>query len=115
MGWCAAAAGGGAAIRSEAQGERKGWAKNPKTERSGSVLGLPCQTAVENDRGRWRGDVDKVVVVVCMRVRARTREEGQKNTENPKTEPLRLRFGWIQDAGGGVEFCGGHRAPSMVA
>jgi len=66
--WCAVAASGCAAIRSEAQGERKGWAKNPKTKRSGSVLGLPCQTAVENDRGRWQGDVDKVVVVVRMRI-----------------------------------------------
>jgi hypothetical protein len=85
VGWCAAAAGGGAAIRSEAQGERKGWAKNPKTERSGLVWGLPCQTAVENDRGRWWGDVDKVVVVVCMRVRARTREEGARAKKTLKT------------------------------
>ena len=82
MGWCTAAAAGGAAIQSEAQGERKGWAKN---ERSGSVLGLPCQTAVENDGGRWRGDVDKVVVVVRMRVRARTREEGARAKKTLKT------------------------------
>ena len=88
MGWCAAAAGGGAAIRSEAQGERKGWAKNPKTEHSGSVLGLPCQMAVENDGGRWRGDVDKVVVVVRMRVRARTREEGARAKKTLKTQKL---------------------------
>ena len=48
-------------------GERA-WGQKPKTERSGSVWGLPCQMAVENNGGRWQGDVDKVVVVLRMRV-----------------------------------------------
>ena len=38
--------------------------KNPKTERSGSVSGVPWQMAVEGDRGWWWGGVVKVVMVV---------------------------------------------------
>jgi hypothetical protein len=61
-------------------------AKSHGSECDGSICGAPCQTAVEDDGGRWRGDVDKVVVVVRMRVRAPVREEGARAKKKNKTQ-----------------------------
>jgi hypothetical protein len=36
-------------------------AKSHKTERDGSVSGAPCETVVEDDRGKWWGGVNEVV------------------------------------------------------
>jgi hypothetical protein len=59
-----------------------------------------------------------LVVVVVVRPSGQKRKGRGRvwaKNENPKTEPLQLRFGWIRAAGAGVGFCGGHRAPSTVA
>ena len=37
--------------------------QNHETERNGSILGAPCETAVEGDGGRWWRGVDDVVAV----------------------------------------------------
>ena len=69
-------------------------AKSHGSERDGSICGAPCQTAVEDDGGRWRGDVDKVVVVVRMRVRAPVREEGARAKKKPKNRAITAQF-WV--------------------
>jgi hypothetical protein len=48
--------------------ERGIGAKSDKTECDGSVSGAPCEMVVEGDGGRWWYEVDKVVVVVGLRV-----------------------------------------------
>jgi hypothetical protein len=42
--------------------------KNLKTERGGSVSGMPWQTAVQGDGGRCWGSVDNMVVMVGLGV-----------------------------------------------
>jgi hypothetical protein len=42
--------------------------QNHKTEHNGSILGVPCETAVEGDGGRWWRGVDEVVAVVGLRI-----------------------------------------------
>ena len=79
-----------------ARQERGLGAESNESERDGSIRGAPCQTAVEDDGGRWRGDVDKVVVVVRMRVRAPVREEGARAKKNrkPKNRAITAQF-WV--------------------
>jgi hypothetical protein len=43
--------------------------QNHKTEHNGSISGVPCETAVEGDGGRWWHGVDEVVVVVGLHIR----------------------------------------------
>jgi len=50
--------------------------KNPKTERGGSVLGVPWQTAMQGNGGRFWGGVDNVVLMVELRVHKREPGEG---------------------------------------
>ena len=51
----------GLRVRKREAGEGAGGAKNHETERGGSILGAPCETAVEGDGGRWWRSVDEVV------------------------------------------------------
>ena len=69
-------------------------AKSDETERDGSVLGAPCETAVEGDGGRWRDEVDKVMVVVGLCIRKHERGGGA-GAKSDKTEPLRLVSGML--------------------
>jgi hypothetical protein len=59
----------GGALRLQMRGRRGAGAKSDKTERDGSVSGMPCETAVEGNGGRWWDEVGKVVVVVGLCVR----------------------------------------------
>jgi hypothetical protein len=58
-------------------------AKFNKTECDGSVSGVPCEMAVEGDRGRWWDEVDKVVVAagVCICKREAGGKAGAKSDE----------------------------------
>jgi hypothetical protein len=51
-------------------------AKTHKTERDGSVLGVLCETVVEDNGGRRWDEVDEVVVVVGLCVCKREAGEG---------------------------------------
>ena len=46
---------------------------------------MPCETAVEGDRGRWWDEVDKVVVVVGVSVRKR-KAGGRAGAKSDETE-----------------------------
>ena len=61
-------------------------AKSPETEHDGSISGVLFQTTAEGGGGRWRDEVDEVVVVVGLRVRKReAREEaGAKSHETER-------------------------------
>jgi hypothetical protein len=54
-------------------------AKNHKTEHNGSVSGVPCETAVEGNGGRWWGCVNEMVVGVGLCVCKREAGEGAKS------------------------------------
>jgi hypothetical protein len=56
--------------------ERGLGAKNHETEHSGSISGVPCETAAEGNGGRRWHDVDEVGVVVGRRIRQRGAGEG---------------------------------------
>jgi hypothetical protein len=58
----------GVCVHKRKAGGRAG-AKSNETERNGSVSGVPCETAVEGDGGRWWDEVNKAVVVVRLCVR----------------------------------------------
>jgi hypothetical protein len=77
------------------------WAKSPKPAHQGSVLGVPLETAVVSDGGRWWGGVDEVTAGAGLCVWLRKpglRVLGQK----PETGPPGLGLGRaIGDSGGG--------------
>ena len=54
---------------------------------------MPCATAVEGNGGRWWDEVDKVVVVMGLRVRKQ--EAGGAGGQNHKTEPYWLSLGLL--------------------
>ena len=72
----------GLCVHKREAGGRAG-AKSDETERDGSVSGVPCETVVEGDRGRWWDEVDKVVVVVgvCVRKHEAGGRDGAKSDE----------------------------------
>jgi hypothetical protein len=59
--------------------------KNKKTERGGSVSGVPWQMAMKGGRGRWWCGVDKVVMMVGLCVRKHKLREGL-GYKSPKTK-----------------------------
>jgi hypothetical protein len=50
---------------------RQVWAKNPKPTLWGSVSGMPLETAVVDNRGRWLGSVCEVAIVVVGKMQGR--------------------------------------------
>jgi hypothetical protein len=109
--WCGAdkvAAVVGCCVRKRKAGGGLG-AKHRKNERNSSVLGAPCETAVEGDGGRWWCGVGKLVVVVGLCVRKCEAGEwagGQK----PRNLARQLGFGCpcetAAEGDGGRWWCG---------
>jgi hypothetical protein len=60
-------------------------AKPDETECNGSVLGTPCEAAVEGDGVRWWDEVDEVVVVVGLCIR-KHEAGGRAGAKSDKTE-----------------------------
>jgi hypothetical protein len=48
--------------------ERGLGSKSDETECNSSISGVPCETAVEGDRGRWWCGMDGVVVAVGLHI-----------------------------------------------
>jgi hypothetical protein len=75
-----------------ARRERGLGTKSHKTERDGSILGAPCEMAVEGDGVRCWGGVDEMVVGVWPRVRKR--EVGEEaGGQKPRNRARWLDFG----------------------
>jgi hypothetical protein len=71
--------GGGGAAHLQTRGGRGGWgAKNHETKRDGLISDVPCETAVEGNGGRWWRGMDKVVLVLGLRIRKREAREGAR-------------------------------------
>ena len=78
-------------------------AENPKSSRSGSILGTPLEMGVDISRGRGWGGKDEVVIMVGHYVGKRKVGEGTEG-QNGEIKPLGLNFEGAIGNGGGDQW-----------
>jgi hypothetical protein len=106
VGWCVQGSSGHEVARSQMHGGG-GWlgAESPYLSRCGSVLGVPCQTAVEGGGRMWLGGSYNATVVVgcCIRKPKAGRGLGAENPKPNVTARFQAAFGLNAILGGAVK------------
>jgi hypothetical protein len=100
--WCIQGSGGHEVVHLQTHG---GWlgAEDPNPSRCGSVLGVPCQTAVEGGGRMWLGGLyDATVVVGCCIFKPTARRGlGAENPKPNATTRFQAAF-WLHAILGGA-------------